>query len=83
MPRALEERPELTASMEQYAQAFAILNYFRNDRGGLNFSDIVKYAEAIDEANIIDFVSIVTKVDREFLKAVRENKDLTGITKDG
>ena len=76
LPQALEERPELTPRLEQYAQAFAILGYFRDINGGLILENIFKYAEQIDENDALDFATVMIIADRALHKAMKEKKEL-------
>jgi hypothetical protein len=54
-----------------------VLNYFRDMNGELLFLDIVKYAELIDEQNVLEFVSIIVAADKKYLKAIRASKDIS------
>jgi len=76
LPKALEDRPTLNAGTIQYAEAFTILNGFRNMNGDLNFSDIVLYAELIGEKDVLGFVTLMSFANSALKKFQEENKEI-------
>ena len=62
--------------MIQYAEAFVILNGFRNMNGDLNFSDIVLYAELIGEKDVLGFVTLMSFANSALKKFQNESKEI-------
>jgi len=42
----------------------------------LRFEDVVKYAELIEEKDVLGFVTILTIIDNAFLKQIREKEEV-------